>query len=53
MGTRVPIKNLFDYLGGGEPLSEFLDDFPTVNKEQVEKVIQMALQSLMRVTKVG
>jgi uncharacterized protein (DUF433 family) len=24
-GTRVPIKNLFDYIEGGEPLSEFLD----------------------------
>src|ERR1051326_2464020 len=27
-GTRVPIKNLFDYLEGGEPLDEFLDGFP-------------------------
>lgn len=53
MGTRVPIKNLFDYLKGGEPVSEFLDDFPTVNKEQVEKVINMAQQSLMSVTKVA
>jgi len=53
MGTRVPIKNLFDYLKGGEPVSEFLDDFPTVNKEQVETVIKMAHQSLMSVTKVA
>jgi len=44
MGTRVPIKNLFDYLEDGEPVSEFLDDFPTVKKEQVEKVIKMATE---------
>ena len=44
MGTRVPIKNLFDYLEDGEPVSEFLDDFPTVKKEQAEKVIKMAHQ---------
>jgi len=29
-GTRVPIQNLFDYIEGGEDLSEFLDDFPSV-----------------------
>jgi len=29
-GTRVPIRNLFDYIEGGENLSEFLDDFPSV-----------------------
>jgi len=30
-GTRVPIKTLFDYLEGGDTLSVFLDDFPTVS----------------------
>ena len=29
-GTRVPVKNLFDYLEGGESIDEFLDGFPTV-----------------------
>ncbi|HEY4612672.1 MAG TPA: DUF433 domain-containing protein [Bacteroidota bacterium] len=33
-GTRVPIQNLFDYLEGGETLDEFLDDFPSVTREQ-------------------
>lgn len=33
-GTRVPVKTLFDYLEHGHPLDEFLDDFPTVEKEQ-------------------
>lgn len=32
-GTRVPIQNLFDYIEGGDALSEFLDDFPSVSKE--------------------
>lgn len=34
-GTRVPVKNLIDYLEAGDSLEEFLDDFPTVKKENV------------------
>lgn len=34
-GTRVPIKNFFDYLEGGDDIEVFLDDFPTVEREQV------------------
>jgi uncharacterized protein (DUF433 family) len=33
-GTRVPVRTLLDYLQAGEPLGEFLDDFPTVTREQ-------------------
>lgn len=33
-GTRVPVQSLLDYLAGGHPLEEFLDDFPTVTREQ-------------------
>lgn len=33
-GTRVPVESLFDHLEAGVPLDEFLDDFPTVSKEQ-------------------
>jgi uncharacterized protein (DUF433 family) len=32
-GTRVPFKNLIDYLEGGHSLSEFLHQFPTVTRE--------------------
>ena len=32
--TRVPIKNLFDYLKAGDTLEEFLHDFPSVQKSQ-------------------
>ena len=42
VGTRVPIKNLFDYLAGGHSLDEFLDDFPSVSREQAIKTIDMA-----------
>ena len=41
-GTRVPVQTLFDYLSGGHPLEEFLDDFPTVTREQALAVLKMA-----------
>ncbi len=34
-GTRVPIQTLVDYLEGGDSIEEFLEDFPTVSREQV------------------
>jgi uncharacterized protein (DUF433 family) len=34
VGTRVPIKNLLDYLEAGDSLDEFLDHFPSVGREQ-------------------
>lgn len=40
-GTRVPIKNLFDYLEGGDDLETFLDDFPTVERDQVVGVLEL------------
>jgi len=45
-GTRVPIKNLFDYIEGGEDLAEFLDDFPSVSKEAAVAVLEMAKRTL-------
>jgi uncharacterized protein (DUF433 family) len=45
-GTRVPLKNLIDYLEGGHPLDEFLDDFPTVTREQVLSVLDEAQEAL-------
>lgn len=41
-GTRVPIESLFDHLEKGISLDEFLDDFPTVTKEQAVKVLEIA-----------
>ena len=41
-GTRVPIKNLFDYLETGDSIETFLDDFDSVKREQVIKVLEMS-----------
>ena len=45
-GTRVPIQSLFDYLETGETLDEFLDNFPSVNKDLAIKVLDMASKTL-------
>lgn len=42
VGTRVPIKNLFDYLETGETIDYFLDDFEGVSREQAVKVLEMS-----------
>lgn len=47
-GTRVPVKNLFDYLAGGESLDEFLDGFPGVTREQAEAVLDLAGKNLLQ-----
>jgi uncharacterized protein (DUF433 family) len=44
-GTRVPFKNLIDYLEGGHPLSEFLRQFPSVTHEMAVRAIQEARQN--------
>ena len=41
-GTRVPVKNLIDYLATGETIDAFLDDFPTVTREQIIRFLQEA-----------
>ena len=47
VGTRVPFQTLFDYLEGGQPLSEFLEDFPTVSKEQAIAALEQAKEALL------
>jgi uncharacterized protein (DUF433 family) len=46
MATRVPIKNLFDCLEDGESIEEFLDQFPTVTREQVLAVLEFSRERL-------
>ncbi len=46
-GTRVPIKHLFDYLEGSKSLEEFLDQFPTVRREQAVAVLSASRESLL------
>jgi uncharacterized protein (DUF433 family) len=41
-GTRVPVKNLFDYLESGESLESFLSDFPTVEQVQAIEVLELS-----------
>jgi uncharacterized protein (DUF433 family) len=51
VGTRVPFQALIDYLGGSHPLDEFLEDFPSVTREQVVAALEMARDALLaRVT---
>ncbi len=44
-GTRVEVKTLVDYLKADHPLDEFLDDFPTVSREQAYGYLQMTLEA--------
>lgn len=41
-GTRVPVETLFDHLESGLSLNDFLNDFPTVTKEQAVEVLEFA-----------
>ena len=45
-GTRVPVQSLLDYLAGGHPLAEFLDDFPTVRPEQALELLRHLKETL-------
>ena len=45
-GTRVPVQALLDYVEGGHPLADFLDDFPTVTREQAVAVIEYFKETL-------
>jgi uncharacterized protein (DUF433 family) len=46
-GTRVPIQNLFDCLEDGETLEQFLEQFPTVTREQVSGVLELSKKRLL------
>ncbi len=46
VGTRVPLRNLIDYLEDGYSLDEFLDDFPSVSREQVVAALELAHEAL-------
>ena len=45
-GTRVPFRNLLDYLEGGHTLDEFLRQFPTVTREMAVQSLEDAKDSL-------
>lgn len=45
-GTRVPVKNLFDYLEGSSSLEDFLEDFPSVSRLRAVTVLELARERL-------
>ena len=47
VGTRVPARSLLDYLEGGESLETFLDDFPSVSREQAVAFLEEAGRALL------
>ena len=47
VGTRVPVRSLFDYLEGGDTLDEFLRQFPSVSREQTIAVLDLARATVL------
>jgi uncharacterized protein (DUF433 family) len=45
-GTRVPVKNLFDYLEAGDSLAVFLDEFPSITREMAVAALEQARTAL-------
>jgi uncharacterized protein (DUF433 family) len=47
VGTRAPVRTLLDYLEAGDSLNEFLEDFPSVTRDQAVAALQLARQMLV------
>jgi uncharacterized protein (DUF433 family) len=47
VGTRVPFQTLIDYLEEGQPLAEFLADFPTVSRDQAIAALEEAKEAVL------
>lgn len=48
LGTRVPARTLYDYLADGNSLDEFLDNFPSVRREQALQLLEHSAETLSR-----
>lgn len=48
VGTRVPASSLVEYLTGGYTLDEFLDNFPTVRREQANAFLEQGANALLQ-----
>jgi uncharacterized protein (DUF433 family) len=46
-GTRVPVQNLLDYIEGGSTIDEFFEDYPSVTRNQVIQVLELAKAQLV------
>jgi len=51
VGTRVPVANLFDYLAEGDSLDVFLDQFPSVSREQALAALEAARQTVLELAR--
>ncbi len=49
VGTRVPVYNLFDYLEAGDSIDEFLEQFPSVTREQAVAALELAREAVVGV----
>lgn len=47
VGTRVPVDTLVEYLEGGYSVDEFLDNFPSVRREQIHAFLEQATRALL------
>jgi uncharacterized protein (DUF433 family) len=47
IGTRVPVRSLFDHLEAGDSIDEFLEGFPSVRREQVIAVLEASQKELL------
>ena len=46
-GTRVPIKSLFDHLEAGDSIEDFLEGFPSVQREQVIALLELSQERVL------
>jgi uncharacterized protein (DUF433 family) len=46
-GTRVPVQALIDYLEAGDRIDDFIEDFPTVTREQTVEALELARKALI------
>ena len=46
VGTRVPVKTLFDFLEAGDSLDVFLEEFPSVRRDQAVAALELARESI-------
>lgn len=51
VGTRAPVRSLFDYLEEGDTLEEFIHQFPSVNREQAVALLDATYESVTALTK--
>ena len=52
-GTRVPVEILIQHLTAGDTIDVFLDDFPTVTREQAVAYLEMTLETVKHTTRVA